>query len=309
MREYHHGLVSAETLFENLDDGWVIFDCRHSLRDPEAGPRDYAKRHIPGAFHAHVDRDLSGPAGSGGKGRHPLPISGVFCRFLQTFGVNNDTQVVCYDDDGGMWAARLWWLLRHHGHENVAVLDGGLQRWRSLALPITDQRKRSTMGTFEGVAGHMPVVQTAEILAGLENGEPHVLLDARAPERFHGEVEPIDPKAGHIPGAINAPYAGNLDATGMFLSPDELRVRYEDSLAGHAPGNIVAYCGSGVTAAHDILAMEIAGLGTTALYPGSWSEWCHPEGGRPVEVSEPEPQPSDDDRVELRSSTVDREEE
>ncbi len=288
--ETHEGLVSCETLFEHIDDPrWVVFDCRHDLQDPELGPREYAKRHIPGAHHAHVDRDLSGPVGTGGKGRHPLPIAGVFQRFLQTFGVHDDTQIVCYDDAGGMWAARLWWLARHHGHEAVAVLDGGIQRWRELGLPITDQRKRTDMGKFSGVPGKMPTIDALRIQADLagDSGDPtYTLVDARAPERYTGAQEPIDKQAGHIPGALNMPFAGNLDHKGMFLSPDELRMRYEDALGVQEVGKTAVYCGSGVTAAHDILAMEVAGMGTAALYPGSWSEWSHPDAERPIETGE-----------------------
>ncbi len=288
MPEYHHGLVSAETVFENTDSpGWVVFDCRHALTDPNWGPKEYTKGHIPGAYHAHIDRDLSGPRGDGHKGRHPLPIPGVFQRFLQTFGVNDDTQVVVYDDAGGVWAARLWWLLRHFGHENVAVLDGGLPRWKSLGLPLSKDRRRPTEGKFSGRPGHMPTIDAMRITADLEGGPgTFQLVDARAPARYHGEDEPVDPVAGHIPSAINLPFAGNLEPDGRFLSPDELRARYETTLGVQDAGKVAVYCGSGVTAAHDILALEVAGMGTASLYPGSWSEWCHPDADRPIEVSE-----------------------
>ncbi len=288
MPEYHHGLVSAETVFENIDNpGWVVFDVRHALTDPEWGPKEYAKGHVPGAYHAHIDRDLSGPRGDGHKGRHPLPIPGVFQRFLQTFGVDDDTQVAVYDDAGGIWAARLWWLLRHYGHENVAVIDGGLQRWKSLGLPVTKDRRRPKEGHFGGRPGSMPTIDAIRITADFEaEAGAFQLVDARAPERYHGEVEPIDPVAGHIPGAMNLHFAGNLEPDGRFLSPDELRARYESALGVQEAGKVAVYCGSGVTSAHNVLALEIAGMGTAALYPGSWSEWCRPDAERPVEKTQ-----------------------
>lgn len=286
MPEHHQGLVSCETLFENLDEDWVVFDCRHDLGDPSVGPREYQKGHIPGAFHAHVDRDLSGPPGDGHKGRHPLPIAGSLVRFLRTYGVDDDTQVVAYDDMNGAWAGRLWWLLRHYGHEDVAVLDGGLQRWRSLNLPLSKDHARARDGSFSGKPGHMPVVDAMRIDHDREGGPgAYQIVDARAPERFSGEQERIDPVAGHIPGAINIPFATNVDGDGLFLSPDELRADYEKALGVQEVGKVAVYCGSGVTAAHDILAMEVAGMGTAALYPGGWSEWVHSEQ-RPVEREE-----------------------
>lgn len=268
---YHAPLVSCETLFENLDDPrWVIFDCRHDLMDADAGPTAFGKGHIPGAHHAHIDRDLAGPVGNGSKGRHPLPIPGAFLRFLRTHGVNQDSQVVCYDDAGGMWAGRLWWLLRHYGHPNVALLDGGLTRWRQLDLPLSTQHTATREGDFAGEPGHMPTRSADDLL------EAPAIVDSRAAERFQGE-EPIDPVGGHVPGAINLPFGANL-LDGMFLSPDELAARFQD-----VPDEAAFYCGSGVTAAHNVLAMEVAGRETPALYPGSWSEWCQPAAGRPIE--------------------------
>lgn len=283
--EIHAPLVSCETLFEHLeDDRWVVFDCRHDLADPNAGPREYAKGHIKGAVHAHIDRDLAGPVGNGSKGRHPLPIPAAFRRFLTQAGVKEGTQIVAYDDAGGMWAARLWWLARHYGHEAVAVLDGGLARWRALDLPLATAHHRTPTGAFAGEPGQMPTVEADDL-----HKDGRVLLDARAPERYSGEQEPIDPAAGHIPGARNVPFAGNLGPDGMFLSPDELRARYEAATAGATEeAGVAVYCGSGVTAAHDVLAMELAGLATPALYPGSWSQWCRPGDGRDVATG-PEP--------------------
>lgn len=277
VQEVHAPLVSCETTFEHLKDSrWVIFDCRHDLGDPEWGPREFGKRRIPGAIHAHIDRDLAGPVGAGGKGRHPLPIPGAFVRFLRQAGVNQNSQVVCYDDVGGAWAARLWWLLRHYGHDAVALLDGGLQRWRALGLPIDNTHHRLPDGDFDGKPGTMPVAEADEVLVASS------VVDARAPERYRGETEPIDPVAGHIPGAVNLPFAGNVGPDGLWLSPDELAARFA-AVAG--PGT-VAYCGSGVTAANNILAMELAGLPTPRLYPGGWSQWCRPADGRPVATGE-----------------------
>lgn len=272
---YHTPLVSCETLFEHIDDPrWVVFDCRHDLADPNAGPTAFGKGRIPGAHHAHIDRDLAGPVGNGSKGRHPLPLAGAFVRFLRTHGVHKDSQVVCYDDAGGMWAGRLWWLLRHYGHENVAVLDGGLARWKALDLALTTEHTASKEGDFEGEPGHMPTITADQAL------DVPTLVDSRAPERYSGAVEPMDPVAGHIPGAINLPFGGNLAPDGLFLSPDELRARFEDL------DTPAFYCGSGVTAAHNVLAMDVAGLPMPALYPGSWSEWCQPAAGRPVATAD-----------------------
>lgn len=283
VRTYHAPLVACETLFENLDDDWVLLDCRHDLADPEAGPRLYAQGHIPGAVHAHVDHHLSAPVGDGSRGRHPLPEMDTFLEWLRTCGVDEDSQVVCYDDVGGAWAGRAWWLLRFVGLQNVAVLDGGLTRWNELELPLETKRPRPRQGSFDGTPGHMPTVDATRVQTNLgKKREALQIIDARAPERYHGEEEPLDPVAGHIPGALNLPYAKNLGSDRRFLSPDELRARYEDALGVQEVGRVAVYCGSGVTAAHDILAMELAGMGTAALYPGSWSEWCHPDSERPV---------------------------
>jgi thiosulfate/3-mercaptopyruvate sulfurtransferase len=271
--QYHGPLVSCETLFENLgNEKWAIFDTRHDLGNPNQGPTEFGKGRIPGSHHAHIDRDLAGPVGNGVKGRHPMPFPGAFTRFLQINGVDSDTQIVVYDHGPGMWAGRLWWLLRHYGHENVAVLDGGLARWKKLHLPLDTKHPAPKMGNFDGKPGHMPTVSADNITAAAK------IVDARAPDRFTGENKTMDPVSGHIPGAENRFFMQNVDADGMFLSPDELRAKYEDMPEGTA-----VYCGSGVTAAHVVLATEIAGLSIPALYPGSWSEWCHPNAGRPVE--------------------------
>lgn len=275
--ERHSPLVSAETLFENIDDeDWVVFDCRHDLMDPQAGPTSYADGHIPGAFHAHVDHDLSDPVEDGMRGRHPLPDPERFKDWLGAHAIEPDTQVVAYDDSNGMWAARLWWLLRHYGHEHVAVLDGGLAEWKRQGLRVDTEATSRPGGRFEGAPGAMPIVDTQTVEAAVADGRD--LVDVRAPERFTGETEPVDPVAGHIPGARNIPFTKHTGDDGLFLSPDELKARYEDLV------DPIVYCGSGVTAAHAVLATAVAELEPPALYPGSWSAWCHPSAKRPVET-------------------------
>jgi thiosulfate/3-mercaptopyruvate sulfurtransferase len=278
-------LVSCEELSLHLGQpDWVVVDCRHDLADPEKGLREYGKAHIPGAYFAHVDRDLSGPVGDGRKGRHPLPIPGAFQRFAGGLGIGPGTKVVCYDDQAGQWATRLWWLLRHYGHGAVAVLDGGLTRWKTLGLPLKPGHERPRVTVpFAGQPGHMPTVDAARIEAQL--GQPAgawQLVDARAAERYRGESEPVDRRAGHIPGAVSVPYAGNVGPDQRFLPPEELRRRFEGALGVQEAGRVACYCGSGVTGPHDVLAMEVAGMGTAALYPGSWSEWSWPDANRPI---------------------------
>ncbi len=277
-------LVSCEELAQHLNDpSWLILDCRYELADKEKGIRDHAASHIPGAYHAHVDRDLSGPVGDGRKGRHPLPLPGAFPRFLGDRGVGPDTMIVAYDDAAGQWASRVWWLARHHGHANVAVLDGGLTRWKALRLPLRAGHEKPRPPTqFKGVPGAMPTTDAGAIAAG-----GITLFDARAPERFRGEVEPVDKRAGHIPGARSIPLAGNVGPDMRFLPAATLRARFEAALPP-AGGSVACYCGSGVTATHNVLAMEVAGLPTPALYPGSWSEWSWPDAKRPIAMG-PEP--------------------
>jgi thiosulfate/3-mercaptopyruvate sulfurtransferase len=279
-------LVSCEDAALQLENPkWLFVDCRYDLADTEKGLRDYAAAHIPGAIFAHIDRDLSGPVGDGRKGRHPLPLPPSFVRWCGSHGIGKDTQVVVYDDQAGQWAARLWWLLRYYGHQNVALLDGGLTRWKSLKHPMKGghESPRKTV-QFHGEPGHMPVIDSPHIETGLGKPGAYQLVDARAGERFRGEVEPIDKKAGHIPGALSMPFGGNVGSEMRFLPPEKLRERFEGALGVQETGRVACYCGSGVTGAHNVLAMEVAGMGTPALYPGSWSEWSFPEANRPIEV-------------------------
>lgn len=283
-------LIPCEELRERLGDpSWALFDCRHDLADPERGVREHAQAHIPGAHHAHLDRDLAGPIGDGRAGRHPLPLPESFRRWCGQNGIGEGTAVVCYDDQAGQWASRLWWLLRHYGHARVAVLDGGLTRWKALGLPLRGgSEPPRPAAAFAGTPGHMPTLDASRIEMDLAQPRPRwQLVDARAGERFRGEVEPVDPRAGHIPGAVSLPYGGNIGAGMVFLPPEQLAQRFERALGVQEAGRVACYCGSGVTSTHNVLAMELAGMGTPALYPGSWSEWAWPEAGRPVETGAP----------------------
>lgn len=259
------------------DRSLVILDVRHDLKDVETGPRKFKEGHLPGAAHAHVDRDLSSPPRPG-TGRHPLPDVDDFIAACSRWGIDDGVQVVAYDDFGGAWASRAWWLLRYYGHRDVAVLDGGLPAWVAAGLPLSTDEPRLAPRRFPARPGSMPTVTTWDLVTR----QPRCLVDARGPERYRGDIEPIDPVAGHIPHAVNVPFAGNTGPDGRFLPPAELRRKYESALAGRDPRDAAFYCGSGVTAPHDILAMEVAGLPGAALYPGSWSEWIR-NPMRPVE--------------------------
>jgi thiosulfate/3-mercaptopyruvate sulfurtransferase len=261
-------LISAEELATHLDErSWRIFDCRHDLMRPEAGEQAYRTAHIPNAQFLHVDRDLSGPL-TGRNGRHPLPDPSVFAAILARAGVSNESQVVAYDDAGGAYAARLWWLLRWLGHTKVAVLDGGIAAWAAAGLPLTDRDPPVAPAAFAWQLA-APTIDASEALR-----EDLLLIDARAPARHRGEQEPIDPVAGHIPGSVNRPFPDNLTEDAMFKPAAQLRAEFERLLQGRPAQSAVAYCGSGVTACHNLLALEIAGLPGARLYPGSWSEWC-----------------------------------
>ncbi len=267
-------LVTVEELEAHLRDrDWCVVDCRHDLLDVAAGSKAYRAGHIPGAAFAHLDEHLSG-AKTGRNGRHPLPRREDLVEILRGWGVDNDTQIVAYDAHGGQFAVRLWWLARWLGHAKVAVLDGGWQAWlahtgQSSAAPPDRPR-----GSFVVRDPLVAVARVDEVLAA-RTDPATLLIDARAPERFEGRIEPIDPVAGHIPGAVNRFWQANLAdaASGRFKSPQRLRAEYESLLAQRAASQVVVYCGSGVTSCHHLLAMEIAGLSGARLYAGSWSEW------------------------------------
>jgi thiosulfate/3-mercaptopyruvate sulfurtransferase len=268
----HRTLIRVDELRRHLDDpAWVVFDCRHDLMNPEAGAQAYAQSHIPGARFAHSDRDLAGPR-TGRNGRHPLPDPAAFMAWLGANGVDAARQVVSYDHAGGASAARLWWMLRWLGHEAVAVLDGGWEAWLKAGAPVSREAPSIQPANFSGTPRAV-WVDVDYVRAHLDNRNM-VIIDARSPERYRGETEPIDPVAGHIPGALNRLYKDNLDPDGRFKPPEELRAAFASLLQGRSAEQVVHQCGSGVSACHNILAMEIAGLTGSRLYPGSWSEWC-----------------------------------
>jgi thiosulfate/3-mercaptopyruvate sulfurtransferase len=262
--------------------GWVVVDCRFNLQQPDAGRASYLEGHIPGALYADLDRDLAAPRGPD-TGRHPLPDPEQLRLFLGRLGIDASTTVVAYDDAGGGIAARLWWLLRWMGHGRALLLDGGIAAWRKAGLPVSQQLPEPRPARFTGTPGHMPVLHTNEVAAALA-AHAIRLLDVRAEERFLGRAEPIDPVAGHIPGAVNVPFSGNLGVDQQFQHGASLAKRYEPMAQGRQPGEIVCMCGSGVTACHGIFALELAGMPGAALYPGSWSEWIR-SPDRPVVTS------------------------
>jgi thiosulfate/3-mercaptopyruvate sulfurtransferase len=275
-------LISVAELARHADDpNWVVIDCRHDLADPDAGRNAYAAAHVPGAQFAHLDTDLSdkapGPNGEF-RGRHPLPDRNAFIETLRRLGVNHGSQVIAYDAQGGMFAARLWWMLRWVGHDAAAVLDGGLQAWQALGMPLSSALSAKPHGNVEPHASRMRLVSANDVLADLEN-PASVVIDARAPDRFRGENETLDPVGGHIPGAKNRFFKDNLQPDGCFKPADQLRAEFSALL--DAPQAVIMQCGSGVTACHNLLAMEVAELPGAALYAGSWSEWCA-DRARPV---------------------------
>ncbi len=276
----HHTLISTADLAAALDDPLlVIVDVRHDLAQPDAwGEAQYRAGHIRGARFAHLDRDLSAPK-TGTNGRHPLPTPAATAATFGRLGIDAVKQVVAYDQGGGMFAARLWWMLRWLGHDAVAVLDGGFAKWTREERPVATALPPTRAARFE-IRGVASTVSAAQVLASLDE-RTLALLDARTPERFRGETEPMDPVAGHIPGARNRPYAQNLAADLTWKSATRLREEFDSLLGTTPPAQVVNHCGSGVTACHNILAMEIAGLAGSRLYPGSWSEWCA-DPARPI---------------------------
>ena len=276
MHPAHH-LITAPELAALA--GAVTLDCRFDLADTTRGRRLYGQGHIPGAVFADLDLDLTGRV-SAHSGRHPLPDPQALSARLGAWGIGPDTPVAVYDDLGGAFAARAWWLLRWLGHERVQLLDGGLQAWTHAGLPLSQEIPERRARDFPCNPAAGSWIDTADLVTALARDAIQV-VDARAPARFRGEHEPIDPVAGHIPGAINLPLTDNLDSAGRFLAPERLRERFAAALGERPPGEIAHSCGSGVNACHNLLAMEIAGLGGSRLYAGSWSEWIRdPE--RPV---------------------------
>lgn len=265
-------LLSAAALAAHLNDpDWLVVDCRFDLANPRAGEAAYAAGHIPGAVYAHLDRDLSS-AVTPASGRHPLPSPESLAATLSHWGVSPQTQVVAYDADTGAFAARLWWLLRWLGHATVAVLDGGMKAWSAASQPVDSAVAVRAPSHFEPRPNRDLWVDAEQVAARVQRADWR-LLDARAPERFAGTVEPLDTVAGHVPGARNHPFATSIGPDGRLLPPDELRARLEASQSGVADDHTIAMCGSGVTACHLLLAMEVASKPGARLYAGSWSEW------------------------------------
>jgi thiosulfate/3-mercaptopyruvate sulfurtransferase len=274
-------LIEAVELRSRIDAAdLAVVDCRFDPQ-PGAGKAAYLAAHVVGARYADLNLDLSAPPGPH-TGRHPLPAPQVFAARLGGWGIDNDTQVVAYDDAGGAYAARLWWMLRWLGHRRAAVLDGGWQAWRRQGGAVESGAVTPLPRVFVPNPGARTHLDGVALQAALQDGG-HLLVDARAPERYAGSVEPLDPVAGHVPGAVNHPYASNLREDGCFRPPDELRRRWLDRLGGVEPAAMIAMCGSGVTACHNLLALEAAGLPGARLYPGSWSEWIR-DPARPVAV-------------------------
>jgi thiosulfate/3-mercaptopyruvate sulfurtransferase len=275
-------LISTDELARQLaDPALVLVDCRHNLSDVDAGERAYSASHLPGARFMHMDRDLSGER-TGRNGRHPLPDVAALSGTLSRAGIDASKQVVAYDQNNGMWASRLWWLLHWLGHDAAAVLDGGIDKWIAEGRPTTADPPSVRPARFVAMTPR-PVISSADILRDLSNhsSNPLTIIDARAPERFRGDIEPLDPVAGHIPGAINRPYGANLTPQQTFKPAELLRAEFEAQLGGAPLSSVVHHCGSGVTACHNLLAMEVAGLPGSRLYPGSWSEWVA-DPARPV---------------------------
>jgi thiosulfate/3-mercaptopyruvate sulfurtransferase len=273
-------LISTADLAQRLAaPGLVVVDLRHDLAQPDAwGEAQYRAAHLPGAVFLHLDRDLSAPK-NGRNGRHPLPAPGACAALFGRIGIDAPTQVVAYDQTTGAYASRLWWMLRWLGHDAVAVLDGGFDAWVREGRAVTAEIPQPRSAEFVARPG-AATVDAAALQANVGTGAL-MIVDARAPERFRGDVEPLDPVAGHIPGAVNRPFGRNLGPDGTFKPAATLRAEFDALLGGRAPSAVVNQCGSGVTACHNALAMEIAGLPGARLYPGSWSEWCA-DPSRPV---------------------------
>jgi thiosulfate/3-mercaptopyruvate sulfurtransferase len=279
----HTTLISTATLAAHLDDpSWLIADCRYNLKDEQWGRAQYLPSHIPGAVFVNLARDLSSPR-TGSNGRHPLPSPAAMTATFSRLGIEDETQVIAYDQDAGPYASRLWWMLRYLGHDAVAVLDGGFAKWLREGRPARGGEERRAPATFTPRLRKDLRVTVDETLAHL--GDPSLLLiDARSPERFEGQPDPLDNVAGHIPGARNRFYRDNIAEDGTMRPAGELKAAFERVLGDRSADQVVMYCGSGVTACHNLLAMEQAGLRGAKLFAGSWSEW-EADPKRPVERS------------------------
>ncbi len=278
-------LITTDELADHLaDPEWVIVDCRFRLADTGKGEKDYVQAHIPGAQYAHLDRDLSGKIVPGVTGRHPWPTVEAAADYVARLGIGEHTQVVAYDDDNSEIAGRLWWLLRWLGHADAAVLDGGWRKWQAEGRPTASGVETRAKRDFIPEPRHELVLDATQV-AAIRSDPTFVLVDSRAPERYRGDIEPIDPVAGHIPGAHNLPYAANLNPDMTFQPAPALQTRFRALLGDLPAERAVFYCGSGVTAVHNLLAMLHAGVGEGRLYGGSWSDWIT-DSARPVAVGE-----------------------
>mgnify|MGYP006189770821 CR=1 FL=1 len=273
-------LIQAPELRALMETGQplLVMDCSFDLMNPDAGRQQFDTEHLPGAVYVHLDTDLSDKTRPASEGRHPLPPPDAFAARMAALGVSRQTQVVVMDRQGVNFCGRLWWMLRWCGHEAVAVLDGGLQAWQAAGGAVNRGEEPSHFQSIFFPGPEKALLVDGKTVADHLGQPGQTLVDARAPARFRGEVEPLDPVAGHIPGALNRPVADNIGPDGCFKSAAQLRTEFERLLAGRDPGSVVHHCGSGVSAIPNLLAMEVAGLGRTALYPGSWSEWCNTPG-------------------------------
>ncbi len=277
-------IISVEDLNKNINNqDWFVFDCRFMLKDPHSGLQKFSLGHIPGAQFADMDNDLAAPM-TPTSGRHPLPNPDELIKKLQSWGLNNSSQVICYDDMSGAFAARMWWLLKWLGHENVAVLDGGIDLWTGSGLELETDVKKRTTGTFSGHANNNMWVDVEFVKQEIAQNNI-TLLDARSEERYTAKDTKTDPVAGHVPGAISIPFSGNLSKQGVFLSKGELQTRFAAMVNNAEKKEVVNMCGSGVTACHNLLAMSVADLPMTRLFVGSWSEWIK-DKSRPVAIGE-----------------------
>ena len=277
--EYNTIISSAQLADIAANDDVRIFDCRFSLKDPQGGKKNYQKGHIPGAQFADMDTQLSSGI-TQTSGRHPLPQEKIFLEQLRVWGISNSTQVVAYDDVSGAFAARLWWLLRWMGHQRAAVLDGGLQKWEALGFSLSQDTVQFPRGDFAGKANMLWVLDIDSVSMELAANNI-TLIDARAADRYTGKDQKTDPVPGHVPGAKNLPFGGNLNEQGLFTSPEAIKKRFDQVIRDQEIDQVVNMCGSGVTACHNLLAMEIAGFTPTKLFVGSWSQWIR-DPSRPI---------------------------